>query len=303
MAIPTSMRWYCASAYTADGIACRAVTSRCVVTGASGFVAGFVIAELEADYDLTLLSRRHFHTPHRLVTGTPVSLDDCIRAFEGAGAVLHIGAMPGPAPDTFTVNTSSTYNVMEAARHHGIGRVVFASSNCVYSQCHCLSGRPFVPRRLPIDESQPCEPEDNYGLSKLVNEQTLAAFRRAHGIEVAALRLNWVFGPDDYQPRMADLDLAQHAQTLWAYVDARDAARAFRLALEASELPDDPAYNISARDTLAEEDSAGLVARFRPDLADLAQGLQARESLFSWRRAQQVLGYEPQHSWTDGGAT
>jgi nucleoside-diphosphate-sugar epimerase len=273
--------------------------SRCVVTGAGGHLGGFVVRELEDRHELVLVVRDRLETPHELVVGDLLSPADCETALAGADVLIHLAAIPEPSPETFQVNVLTTYHLLEAAREHGVKRVVMASSNCAYGHGFRISGDPFDVRHLPITELHPCEPEDGYSLSKLVSESILASYRRAHGIEAAALRLNWVWGPAELQWRRQKkgLDHAGLAPWFWAYVDGRDAARAFRLALEAQELPAELTYNISAADTIADEASRELVERFHPTLRHLATSLQGRESFFSWVRARDVLGYEPRHSW------
>ena len=271
-----------------------------VVTGVTGAVGPFVVAELEKGHELTLFARQSIETKHRVVLGDLTSPDDCQRGLEGAQALVHLGAVSEPAPDAFHVNICGTYHVLEAARAHGLDRVIMASTNCVYGHCFPVSDRPFPLDFLPIDETHPCRPEDNYGLSKKLNEEMLAMYSRTWGIRTAAMRLNWVWGPKEIEwwAELSERDLAQFAPYFLAYVDARDTARAFRLALEAPELPEHGAYNISAADTMAEEDSLDLVKRFYPNVK-LGSDLPGRASFFDWTRAQLAFGYEPQHSWRD----
>lgn len=273
-----------------------------LITGATGAIGSFVVSELEDRYELILFTRRPVETRHHLVLGDLTSLADCQRALAGVEAVLHLGAISEPSPDTFRVNVMGTYYLMEAARSQGVRRVVMASTNCVYGHCFRVSDRPFAVEFLPIEETHSCRPEDNYGLSKLVGEEILATYSRAWGIQTVALRLAWVWGSKEIRWRVGlpALDLARYAPYFWAYVDVRDAARAFRLALEARQLLDHAVYNISAADTMAEEDSCELVARFYSGLVEKTHGLEGWQSFFSWVKARQSFGYEPQYCWRDG---
>ena len=53
-----------------------------VVTGVTGAVAPFVVAELEQRHELTLFARRSIETKHRVVQGDLTSPDDCQRALD-----------------------------------------------------------------------------------------------------------------------------------------------------------------------------------------------------------------------------
>jgi UDP-glucose 4-epimerase len=155
---------------------------------------------------------------------------------------------------------------------------------------------------MPIDETHPSRTEDNYGLSKIVNEETLAAFARGYGIESYAMRLAWCWGPEQYAWRAEKpFDPANHAGGFWAYVDMRDVAQAFRKAIHAPAMARPacvPLY-INAADTMAAEPTAELVERFFPSLASSAAGLPGNASVFSWQRAHEAIGYTPQYSWRE----
>jgi UDP-glucose 4-epimerase len=278
-----------------------------LVTGASGYVAKFLIEHLAKSHDLVLFSRRHpsegrysTRAEAPFVRGDLTRLEDCRRAVAGVDAIAHVGGMNEPSEDTFRVNALGTYYLLEAAREASVRRIVLASSNCALGHCFRVSGRRFEARYFPFDEAHPSYVEDNYGLSKLVNEVTLEAYSRAYGIQCTALRLNWCWGPAEIQWRVSQrFDPAKHAAEFWAYVDMRDVATAFRLALEAvpSALPSFGAYFISSADTMADEPSAELVARFYPQYRHLAEGLEGYETFFSWQAARRAFGFEPQYSW------
>lgn len=82
-------------------------------------------------------------------------------------------------------NIIGSLNVFEAARKHGVKRVLFASTGVVYGQ------QGTVP--IPIDaETQPMTP---YAISKLTAEQYLRFYRSVYDLSFAALRLGNVYGP------------------------------------------------------------------------------------------------------------
>jgi nucleoside-diphosphate-sugar epimerase len=280
-----------------------------LVTGASGRVAKYVIEDMQRDHELLLVSRRHpsegpngTRTDAAFTRADLTSLDACRRVVAGMDAVAHIGAIGHPTDDTFRNNTISTYYMAEAMRQEGVRHMVFASSNCALGHCFRTSGHPFEAQYFPFDEQHPSVLEENYGLSKKAGELTLESYTRAHGITCYALRLGWCWGDDLIARRRNEpFDPAQHTGGFWCYVDMRDAAQAFRKALERS--PGEQAhyghYFISAADTMAEEDSAELVERYYPQYRHLAGGLRGRQAFFSNAAAERDFGYAPQHSWRD----
>jgi nucleoside-diphosphate-sugar epimerase len=280
-----------------------------LITGASGRVAKYVIEDLERDHELLLVSRRHpsegsngTRTDAPFVRADLTSPDECRRVVAGVDAVAHIGAIGHPTDDTFRNNTLSTYYLAEAMRQEGVRLMVFASSNCALGHCFRTSGHPFEAQYLPFDEQHPSAIEENYGLSKKAGELTLESYTRAHGLTCCALRLGWCWGEQLLAWRRAEpFDPARHMGGFWCYVDMRDAAQAFRKALE-QPLPATPHYSsyfISAADTMADEDSAALVERYYPQYRHLAGSLTGRQTFFSYAAAQHDFGYAPQYSWRE----
>ena len=78
----------------------------------------------------------------------------------------------------FDINFARALSLLEAARHAGVGQIVFSSTAAVYG----------TPERVPIPESARCEPDSPYGRSKRAFEWALLSAEVAHGIKWAALR-------------------------------------------------------------------------------------------------------------------
>src|SRR5919198_518246 len=51
-----------------------------------------------------------------------------------------------------------------------------------------MAERPFLPKYLPIDEEHPRLPQDAYSLTKLIDEEILAALHRRTGLRTIAIR-------------------------------------------------------------------------------------------------------------------
>ena len=125
--------------------------------------------------------------------------------------------------------------------------------------------RPVSPLYVPVDEAHPFVGSDPYALSKQVDEATAATMQRRHGYQVVALRISNTSPMPDQIERaaLAARDPGEFASQLWAYLDARDAARAFALAVE-RDLPGCHVINVMAPDTISPEPTADLLARFHP---------------------------------------
>ena len=92
--------------------------------------------------------------------------------------------------------------------------------------------------------------------------------------------------------------LARGTGALWSYIDARDAARACRIALEAN-LPGHQVFNIAAPNSLVDIPIRELVSRYLPQVSDLRAGLDGTGSGYSVTKAKNVLEFEAKLSLVD----
>ena len=82
---------------------------------------------------------------------------------------------------------------------------------------------------------------------------------------------------------------------LWAFTDARDAAQAFRLAVE-SEGIEHEVLLIGGNDTCSTVETRELISRHYPGVP-LKAPLEGHASLFSNEKASRMLGYRPRYTW------
>ncbi|MEW6637586.1 MAG: NAD-dependent epimerase/dehydratase family protein [Actinomycetota bacterium] len=114
-----------------------------------------------------------------------------LRAAEGADVIVHLAANTGVMPSIedprsdCTSNVLGTLNYLEAARHAGTKRFVFASSG----------GTVIGDAEPPIHEELVPHPVSPYGASKLAGEGYCSAYFRTFGVETVALRFGNVYGP------------------------------------------------------------------------------------------------------------
>ena len=111
-------------------------------------------------------------------------------AVAGMDVVVHLAANTGVAPSVAdpyydcTTNVLGTLNYLEACRHHGVKRFVFASSGAPVGECE-----------PPLHEELPAHPVSPYGASKLAGEAYCSAYKHSYGIDTVALRFGNCYGP------------------------------------------------------------------------------------------------------------
>ncbi|HEX3427282.1 MAG TPA: NAD(P)-dependent oxidoreductase [Candidatus Limnocylindrales bacterium] len=272
---------------------------RVVVTGGTGKGGRWVVRDLrEHGHHVVNVDLVPDGAPNDLFLLTDLTDEGQVHdVVHGADAVVHFGAIPAPglrpAGETFRNNTMSTWNIFHAAAAEGVGKVVWASSETVL-------GLPFdrPPDFAPIDETITPRPESSYSLSKLVGETLAEQTSRQTGIPFLGLRISNIMEPTDYARFPSwQSDPLIRKWNLWGYVDVRDVATAVRAALE-TDLKGAEICILAAADTVMERDSAELMAEVFPDVP-LRRPIKGRETLLAIDRANELIGYQPAHSWLD----
>lgn len=277
---------------------------RILVTGAAGRIGRHVVGELVRDHEVHALDRV---APPGDVSGPSVTwhlaeladVEPVARLLDQvkAEAVIHLAAISSPLRGTpqhvFVTNTQATFAVLEGAGMAGVARVAMASSTSV-------TGLPFAdppmsPLYAPLDEAHPNIGSDAYALSKETDEATAHTMHRRHGYQVVALRISNT-SPMDYhltEAARVAADTSYLAGELWAYLDIRDGARAFRLAVE-RDLPGCHVINVMAPDTYSSMPTAELLARHHPT-TEVRREIPGREVAFDLTRSRELLGFVAEH--------
>ena len=175
-----------------------------IVTGAAGFIGSHTTDLLLTDGH-TVLGVDNFRTGHRhnlesalksaefrLIEADVAEaglMDRLVAEFQPEG-IIHLAALVSvqesiqdPALNHL-LNVTATELVAEAAKEHGVKRIVFASSAAIYGDA----------TDLPISEGAPKQPISPYGKAKLLSEEILL---KAAGekLTVRCHRYFNVFGP------------------------------------------------------------------------------------------------------------
>ncbi|WP_141740488.1 NAD(P)-dependent oxidoreductase [Bosea sp. BIWAKO-01] len=148
------------------------------------------------------------------------------RAMTGMDAVIHMAGVVREAPfeAILQANVVGTWNVYEAARRRGVGRVVFGSSN------HAVG---FYPRHQRLDETVLPRPDGRYGLSKCWGEAVGALYADKYGIRSMHVRIGNA------------ADIPGNARTLKIWISGRDLAQLCLIGLEHPDIHNTIVYGVS----------------------------------------------------------
>ncbi|WP_149086475.1 NAD-dependent epimerase/dehydratase family protein [Pseudomonas prosekii] len=113
---------------------------------------------------------------------------------EGVDAILHFGGVSTEHAfeEILGANICGVFHIYEAARRHGVKRVIFASSNHVIG---------FYKQDEVIDAHSPRRPDSYYGLSKSYGEDVASFYFDRYGIETVSIRIGSSF-PEPQNRRM-----------------------------------------------------------------------------------------------------
>jgi nucleoside-diphosphate-sugar epimerase len=177
------------------------MTQTIAVTGATGYVGRFVVAELlRQQMNVRALARPEsdrsgFDGPIEWIEGSLLAEDGLSRLVDGAGAVVHLayehvpGRYRGGEGDDLgawlEANVNGSLRLLLAARAAHVERFIFLSSRAVFSHTE--------PER-DLDEHHPTSPDTHYGAYKAAVEAFLQSFAAVEGIRTASVRATGVYG-------------------------------------------------------------------------------------------------------------
>ena len=126
-----------------------------------------------------------------IVAGDLRDADVIERTVKGCDAVFHLGALVGipysykNPREVVETNIMGTFNVLTAARDHGVERIVHTSTSEVY-------GSAFY---VPIDESHPLQGQSPYSASKIGADKLAESFHASYDLPVVTVRPFNCYGP------------------------------------------------------------------------------------------------------------
>ncbi len=109
-------------------------------------------------------------------------------------------------------------------------------------------------------------------------------------MQVVSLRLGNVIAPHMYERFPSFIHNSEERKPiLWSYIDARDAASAYRLSIEKDNLGV-LALNIAADETSMDIKSRELMETCFPNVSDFRRELTGYETLLNNEKAKELLG-------------
>lgn len=174
-----------------------------VVTGCAGFIgstlcdrllgSGHTVVGLDnlTTGQARFLDEARANPRFRFIEGDLLQTAVLDEAMRGANVVFHLAANADvrfgtehPRKD-LEQNTIATFNVLEAMRHNGVGRIAFASTGSIYGE----------PRVFPTPENAPFPVQTSlYGASKLAGEGLISAYCEGFGFQGYIFRFVSILG-------------------------------------------------------------------------------------------------------------
>jgi len=168
---------------------------RVLITGGSGFIGSHIIDQLiEKGHEVTnldLVPPQREDINH--INCSILDLEGLVEAFKDIEIVFHLAAVSNvnnvyQAPiESVDINATGTVKILEAARRANVARVIFASTEWVYSA---------LPTDKIITEDMLLKPTEHlYSATKIASEYFCASYWELYKMPYTILRYGIPYGP------------------------------------------------------------------------------------------------------------
>jgi len=175
-----------------------------LVTGAGGFI-GSHLTELLVEKGYNVKAFVHYNSSNKwgwldtslikreveIITGDIRDYDSVFDAMHGSDTVFHLAALIGipysyVSPQAYIkTNIDGTYNVLQAARHLGVEKIMVTSTSETYGTA----------QYVPIDEKHPMVGQSPYSATKIAADQLAISYFKSFDLPVKIVRPFNTYGP------------------------------------------------------------------------------------------------------------
>ena len=158
---------------------------RIVITGAAGAIGTTLRRGLAQRFPNLLLTDRHKPTDapddENWVIADVANREALAGVMAGAQGLIHLaGAASSDLETLWRTNALGLFETFEAARHAGVQRIVYASSNHAHGMYSIT---------VPVAPSMPARPDGHYGALKAYGELILRSYHDRYAITSVSLRI------------------------------------------------------------------------------------------------------------------
>ena len=171
-----------------------------IVTGGAGFIGSHLVDQLlNIGHQVVVLDNfstgrrenlEHVQNKINLVECDLSIKGDWVKYFKGVDWVFHLAALADIVPSIqkpeayFNVNVNGTYNVIEASKHSGVKKVIYAASSSCYG----------IPDNYPTSEIANIQPQYPYALTKRIGEELVLHWAQVYQLPAVSCRFFNVYG-------------------------------------------------------------------------------------------------------------
>lgn len=241
-----------------------------LITGGAGFIGSNLVDRLMENGNRVLVFdnlssgkmkfiKHHLENPDfALMKGDLLDHEAIERACKDADMVYHVAANPDVklgASDTkvhFDQNILATYNLLEAMRKTGVGKIAFTSTSTVYGEASIM----------PTPENYgPLIPISLYGASKLACEALITSYSHTFDMQAWIFRFANIVGPRsthgitvDFIKKLKEnplkLEILGDGKQEKSYLHVSECVNAILFAIEKSN-EEVNIFNIGSEDTIS----------------------------------------------------
>jgi nucleoside-diphosphate-sugar epimerase len=180
---------------------------KALVCGAGGFIGSHLVRRLKKDgywvrgVDLKYPEFSYTYADE-FIKGDLRKLSVVDMCVDGVDEIYQLAADMGGADFIFTGKNDSdimhnsamiNLNIVDSMKRHGVKKVFYSSSACMYPEDHQLEVD--VPA-LREDMAYPGNPDSEYGWEKLFSERLYLAYGKNYDFDVRIARFHNIFGPE-----------------------------------------------------------------------------------------------------------